>query len=107
MSRKVLPGRPEEIAAHFESPEISLKFVTDACSAKEALWLVTQAVGISLMTTFSAMSCRYDVVVRSFSDRLLTVKSGVFTRRDADHPFVRDFVDLAWSETAALRVNQH
>ncbi len=107
VSRKVLPGRHEEIVAHFESLGISLKFVTDAYSVKEALWLVTQGVGVSLMTRFSAMSCRHDVVVRSLSDRLLTVKSGVFIRRDVDQTFVRDFVDLAWAETAAIRANQH
>lgn len=107
LSRKVLPGRHEEITKHFESLGVSLKFVAEVCSVKEALWLVTQGVGVSLMTRFSAMSCRYDVVIRPLSDRLLTVKSGVFIRRDVDDAFVRDFVDLAWSETAAVRANQH
>lgn len=101
--RKGLPGRHEEIVAHFESLGLSLRFVADAYSVKEALWLVTQGVGISLMTRFSASSYRHDVVIRPFSDRLLTVKSGVFTRRDLDQKSVRDFVNLAWRETAALR----
>ena len=103
--RKVLPGRHEEIVAHFESLGISLKFTSDAFSLKEALWLVTQNVGVALMTRFSAMSYRYDVVVRPLSDRLLTVKSGIFTRRDHDQKLINDFVDLAWAETAALRAN--
>lgn len=102
--RKGLPGRHEEIVTHFESLGISLNFVADAYSLKEALWLVTEGVGVSLMTRFSASSYRYDVVVRPLSDRLLTVKSGVFTRRDHDQKLVLDFVDLAWTETAALRV---
>jgi LysR family hca operon transcriptional activator len=103
--RKMLPGRHDEIVTHFESLGVSLKFVAEAFSLKEALWLVTQGVGVALMTRFSAMSYRHDVVVRPFSDRLLTVKSGVFTRRDHGQKLIQDFVDLAWLETASLRAN--
>jgi len=105
VSRKGLPGRHRDIVTRFESLGISLKFVADAYSAKEALWLVTQGEGVSLMTKFSATASRHDVVVRPLSDRLLTVKSGIFTRRDHDQKLVHDFVDLAWLETAALRAN--
>jgi LysR family transcriptional regulator, benzoate and cis,cis-muconate-responsive activator of ben and cat genes len=103
--RKVVPGRHEDILAHFQSLGISLRFHSEASSLKEALWLVTQHVGVALMTRFSAMSHRYDVVVRPLSDRLLTVKSGIFTRRDHDQKLINDFVNLAWTETAALRAN--
>jgi DNA-binding transcriptional LysR family regulator len=107
LSRKGLPGRHQDIVTHFESLGISLKFVADAYSVKEALWLVTQGAGISLMTRFSASAYRYDVVVRPLSDRLLTVKSGIFTRRDHDQKLINDFVDLAWAETAVLRANSN
>jgi DNA-binding transcriptional LysR family regulator len=107
VARRSLPGRHDEIVTHFESLGLSLKFVADASSVREALWLVTQGDGISLMTRFSASSYRYDVVVRPLSDRLLTVKSGMFTRRDHDQKLVRDFVNLAWAETAALRTRPH
>jgi DNA-binding transcriptional LysR family regulator len=105
--RKVLPGRHEEIVRHFESLGVSLRFVAEAISLKEALWLVTQHVGIALMTRFSAMSYRSEVVVRPLSDRLLTVKSGILTRRDHDQKLITDFVDLALAETAALRASPH
>ncbi len=105
VSRKGLPGRHQEIVTHFESLGVPLKFVADAYSVKEALWLVTQGTGVSLMTKFSATAYRHDVVVRPLSDRLLTVKSGIFTRRDHDQKLVHNFVDLAWAETAALRAN--
>jgi DNA-binding transcriptional LysR family regulator len=101
--RKAVPGRHEDIAMHFESLGVSLRFVAAAFSLKEALWMVTQGMGISLMTRFSALSYRHEVVVRPLSDRLLTVKSGVFTRRDHIPKLVSDFVDLAWVETAILR----
>jgi DNA-binding transcriptional LysR family regulator len=103
VARKSLPGRHEEIVSHFESLGVSLNFVTDAYSVKEALWLVTQGVGASIMTRFSASSYRHEIIVRPLSDRMLTVKSGIFTRRDQTQKLVRDFVELAWIETAVLR----
>jgi DNA-binding transcriptional LysR family regulator len=105
VARQVLPGRHEDIVAHFESLGVSLRFASEAASSKEALWLVTQNAGVALMTKSSAISHRFDVVVRPLSDRLLTVKSGILTRRDHDQKLITDFVDLAWAETAALRAN--
>jgi DNA-binding transcriptional LysR family regulator len=105
VARKELPGRHQQIVSHFESHGVTLNFVADTYSPEEAVWLVTQGVGISLMTKFSASVCRYNVVVRPLSDRLLTVKSGIFTRRDNNQKPVQDFVDLAWTETATLRAN--
>jgi DNA-binding transcriptional LysR family regulator len=107
VARKSLPGRHDEIVAHFESLGLSLKFGADTSSVREALWRVTQGDGISLISRFAASSYRYDVVVRPLSDRLLTVKSGMFTRRDHNQKLVRDFVKLAWAETAVLRVRPH
>ena len=103
--RKALPGRHEDMVMHFESLGVSLKFVADAYSIKEALWLVTQGAGVSLMAKSSASSYRNDIVTRPFSDRLLTIKSGIFTRRDHSQKLVHDFVNLAWAETAILRAS--
>lgn len=103
VARKSLPGRHQDIVTHFESLGILLKLTADASSPKEALWMVTQNAGVTMMTKFSAMSYRYDVVIRPFSDRLLTVKSGILTRRDHDQKLISEFVDLAWAETAILR----
>ena len=105
VARKELPGRHQEIVSHFESHGVTLNFVADTYSPEEAVWLVTQGAGISLMTKFAASVCRYNIVVRPLSDRLLTVKSGIFTRRDNNLKAVQDFVDLAWTETASLRAN--
>jgi DNA-binding transcriptional LysR family regulator len=105
VARNELPGRHQEIVSHFESHGVALNFVTDAYSPEEALWLVTQGIGVSLMTKFSVSVCRYNVVVRPLSERQLTVKSGIFTRRDNNQKLVLDFVDLAWDETATLRAN--
>ena len=106
VAKRSLPGRHHDIVTHFESLGISLRFTSEASSLKEALWMVTQNAGVALMTKFSAMSYRYEVVIRPLSDRLLTVKSGVLTRRDHNQKLISDFVDLAWTETAVLREKQ-
>jgi DNA-binding transcriptional LysR family regulator len=105
--RKALPGAHQDIVRHFESLGVSLKFVVDAYSAKEALWLVTQGTGVSLMAKSTASSYRNDIVTRPLSDRLLTIKSGIFTRRDHAQKLVKNFVEHAWSETATLRTSSH
>ena len=103
--RKALPGRHDDIAMHFESLGVSLRFLAEAFLLKEALWLVAQRIGVLLITKFSGSSYRQDVVVKPLSDRLLTVLSWVFTRRDHVQKLVSDFVDLARAETANLRAS--
>lgn len=103
VARKALPGRHNEIVRYFESLGSPLRYVADALSPKEALWLVGKNIGLSLMTRSSAAPLRSDVVLRPLSDRLLTVKSGVFATRDHDQSFIEEFIEKAWKETAVLR----
>ncbi len=109
VGRKALPGRHEDIVTHFESLGITLKVVADAYLPREALWMVTQGVGLAVMTRSSADSLRSGIVVRPLADRLLTVKSGVFIRREHDRSdnMIRQFVDRIWTETASLRMSNH
>jgi DNA-binding transcriptional LysR family regulator len=106
VGRKALPGKHEEVVAHFESLGVSLKFVADAYLPREALWQVGQGNGFALMTRSSADTSRSDIVVRPLADRLLTVKSGVFIRREHDQSenSIKRFVERIWAETSALRM---
>ncbi len=106
VGRKALPGRHDEIVAHFESLGVSLKFAADAYLPREALWQVSRGNGIALMTRSSADTSRTDIVMRPLADRLLTVKSGVFIRRENDQAdnSIRRFIDRAWAETSVLRI---
>ncbi len=105
VGRKALPGRHEEIVAHFESLGIAIKVTADAYLPIEALWKVSQGVGVALMTRSSADALRSGIAVRPLADRLLTVKSGVFIRCEHDHSenYIRQFVERVWAETAFLR----
>jgi DNA-binding transcriptional LysR family regulator len=109
VGRKALPAKHEEMVAHFDSLGISLRFIADAYLPREALWQVSQGIGFALMTRSSADTSRSDIVVRPLADRLLTVKSGVFIRREhtqIDNP-IRLFVERAWAESSLLRARQH
>ncbi len=109
VGRKAVPGRHDEIVAHFESLGVSLRFVADAYLSREAPWQVSRGIGVALMTRSAAEISRTDIVMRPLADRLLTVKSGVFIRREHDQPdnTIRRFIDRAWVETAILRTHPH
>lgn len=103
VARKALPGRHDEIVKHFESQGIFLRFVAEAYLPKEALWMVSRGTGIAFMTRSSAASLRSDIVLRQFSDQLLTVNSGVFVRRDHNARHIEEFIELVWTATTELR----
>lgn len=103
VGRKLLPRWHKEVDEYFESEGISLKFVRDAYLPREALWLVSKGVGVTLMTRSSAAPVRHDVVLRPLSSQLLTIKSGIFVRRDQYTGKVKEFVDKVSATTAALR----
>jgi DNA-binding transcriptional LysR family regulator len=103
VGRRALPGRHKEIVEYFESEGVYLKFVSDAYLPKEALWLVSRGIGLTLMTRSSAVPIRSDIVIRPLSSQFLTVKSGIFARRDQHVACIKDFIENAWAATAALR----
>lgn len=101
--RKELPGTHAEIVSHFESHGISLKFVADSYSVREALWLVKQGICVAIMTKFLASSYRHDLALRPFSDWLLAVRSGIFALRDYDQKVIQNIFDSTWVESSSLR----
>jgi len=103
VARTALPERHNEIVGYFQSLGISLNFVADAFLPREALLLVSRGIGLSLMTRSSASTSHSDIVLRPLSDQSLTVKSGVFSRRDHNNSFIEEFIEKTWAETAALR----
>ncbi len=71
--------------------------------------MVSQGTGLTVMTRSSADSQRSGIVVRPLADRLLTVKSGMFIRREDDRSgnSIRQFLDRVWAETASMRTINH
>jgi hypothetical protein len=66
--------------------------------------MVSRSIGLALMTRSSASVFQTDAVLRPFSDPSLTVKSGVFFRRDSNERVVEDFIQDAVVATAGLRL---
>jgi DNA-binding transcriptional LysR family regulator len=103
VARRAVPDIHKEIAEHFEGEGIVLKFVCDAYLPREAQWLVSRGMGLALMSRSLATPLRPDVVLRSLSTKSLTVKTGIFARRDHHVSYIKEFIDAAWATTAALR----
>lgn len=103
VGRKLLPGWHKEVVEYFESEGVFLKFVRDAYLPREALWLVSRGVGITLMARSSAAPVRPNVVLRPLSSQLLSIKSGVFVRRDQYTGRVKEFVDRISAAAASLQ----
>lgn len=103
VARKALPGRHREIVEYFEGEGVYLKFISDAYLPREALWLVGRGVGVALMARSTAAQLRSEAVLRPLSSQLLTIKSGVFVRRDLHTRYVKEFIEKAWLATAGLR----
>jgi DNA-binding transcriptional LysR family regulator len=103
VARRAVPNVHKEIAEYFEGEGISLRFVCDAYLPREAQWLVGRGVGLALMNRSVATPQRPDVVLRPLSTKFLTVKSGIFARRDHHVSYIKEFIDTAWAMTAVLR----
>jgi len=61
------------------------------------------------MTPSSADTSRSDIALRPLADRLITVKSDVFIRREHDQSgnSIKQFVERVWAETSVLRTRPH
>lgn len=105
IGRSALPLRFEETENHFYSLGIKLRYVEDCLSSVEALASVARGTGICLLPV-SRVHSGDGVVVRPLEDRLLTYKSGVFVRQDAENPSVQDFLEIVMQRTARYRQRQ-
>ena len=103
VARRAVPDIHKEITEYFEGEGISLRFVGDAYLPREAQWLVSRRIGLALMSRSFATPLRPDVVLRPLSTKFLTVKSGIFARRDHHISYIKEFIDAASATTAALR----
>ena len=101
-SREQLPLLHEEIDDYFQSFGIALNVVADAFDSSEAVSYVEQKMGVSLLAPSSTHS-RPGIVTKPLSNRILTRKSGLFTRADNHNDLLRRFIALIIKRTEHLR----
>lgn len=103
ISEHALPEVHKEIAAYFETLRIDLNLVAQPFSFYEAIHMALGGKGIAMVSNGWSQLTREGIVFRPLADKLLTMKTGVFVRRDNRTTIVNDFQNLLWARTENLR----
>ena len=103
VSEHALPEVYKEIMAYFSVLRIDLNVVAQPFSFYEAIHMAIGGKGIAMVSNGWSHLARKGLVFRPLADKLLTMKTGVFVRRDNRSPIVNDFLNLLWTSTDELR----
>jgi DNA-binding transcriptional LysR family regulator len=103
ISEHALPDVNREITAYFEVLGIDLNVIAQPFSFYEAIHMAADGKGVAMVSSGWSHMTKNGVAVRPLADRLLTMKSGVFVRRDSRTGVVNDFQNLLWTRTETLR----
>ncbi len=103
LSEHALPDVNKEITAYFEVLGIDLNVIAQPFSFYEAIHLAAEGKGIAMVSSGWSHMTKNGVVFRPLTDRLLTLKSGIFVCRDSRTNAVNDFQNLLWTRTEKLR----
>lgn len=95
-SRETFPIMYEQIDDFFAGFGIRLNIVTDAFGPSEAVRMVEQGMGISLL---AASNARASMTVKPLFPQTLACKYGLFLREDNRHPVLKEFVDSLLAKT--------
>jgi DNA-binding transcriptional LysR family regulator len=103
VSEHALPDVHKEIAAYFEVLGIELNIIAQPFSFHEAIHMALAGRGIAMVSSGWSHLTRDGIAFRPLADKLLTMKSGVFVRRDGRTDAINDFQNLLWMKTERLR----
>jgi LysR family transcriptional regulator, benzoate and cis,cis-muconate-responsive activator of ben and cat genes len=103
ISEHALPEVHKEIHAYFDVLGIELNVVAQPFSFHEAIHMAAEGKGIALVSSGWSHLTRDGIAFRPLADKLLTMKSGIFVRRDSRTGVVNDFQNLLWTRTEELR----
>jgi DNA-binding transcriptional LysR family regulator len=102
VSREVFPKLHQLVDEFFQDFGINLNVIADAFGPPEAVSMVEQRVGISLLTA-SNIRTKSLVVAKPLSPQTLTRKCGLFVREDNRHSSLKSFVERILEKTASWR----
>lgn len=103
ISEHALPEVHKEINAYFEVLGIELNVIAQPFTFYEAIHMAATGRGIALVSSGWSHLTKDGIAFRPLSDRLLTMKSGIFVRRDSRTDAINDFQNLLWMKTERLR----
>ncbi len=103
VSEHALPEVYKEIVSYFEVLRIDLNVIAQPFTSYEAIHMVIGGKGIAMVSSGWSQLTKKGIAFRPLADKLLTMKTGVFVRRDSRTPIVNDFLNILWTRTEKLR----
>lgn len=103
VSEHALPEIYKEIIAYFEVLGIDLNVIAQPFTFYEAIHMAAGGRGIAMVSSGWSHLTKDGIVFRPLADKLLTMKTGIFVRRDNRTGSVNDFQNLLWTRTEKLR----
>ena len=103
VSEHALPEVYKEIISYFEVLRIDLNIIAQPFTFYEAIHMVVDGKGLAMVSSGWSQLTRKGIAFLPLADKLLTLKAGVFVRRDNRTAIVNDFQNLLWTRTEKLR----
>ncbi len=103
ISEHALPEVHKEVLAYFEVLRINLNVIAQPFTFHEAIHMALGGKGIAMVSSGWSQLTKKGIAFRPLADKLLTMKTGVFVRRDNRTAIVNDFQNLLWTRTEKLR----
>lgn len=103
VSEHALPEVHKEINAYFEVLGIDLNVIARPFTFYEAIHMAAAGRGIAMVSSGWSRLTKDGIAFRPLADKLLTIKSGAFVRRDNRTGAINDFQNLLWMKTEQLR----
>jgi DNA-binding transcriptional LysR family regulator len=103
ISEHALPEVFKEIIAYFSVLQIDLNVVAQPFTFYEAIHMALEGKGIAMVSNGWSQLTTKGISFHPLADKLLTMKTGVFVRRDNRTPIVNDFQHILWVRTEKLR----
>lgn len=103
VSEHALPEVFKEIVSYFEVLQIDLNVIAQPFTSYEAIHMALEGKGIAMVSSGWSHLTAKGIAFHPLADKLLTMKTGVFVRRDNRTSIVNDFQHILWTRTEKLR----
>lgn len=103
VSEHALPEVHKETISYFEILGIDLNIVARPFTFYETIHMAAAGRGIAMVSSGWSHLTKDGIAFRPLGDKLLTMKSGIFVRRDSHTNAINDFQNLLWMKTQQLR----